>query len=384
MERRTSAVRDQHLHQIKPLLLCAAALLCSCVSRPPAATAPQSGVVANAAEARQLIASLLPRSASEREGWTQDIDAGFAAQGIQPNRDSVCAVIAVIAQESGFRVDPVIPGLGAIAWREIDARAARAGVPPLLVHAALQARSASGRSYADRIDAARTEKDLSDIFEDFIAAVPMGQTLFAGSNPIRTRGPMQVNIAFAEQYARARPYPYPVASSVADELFTRRGSVYFGIAHLLDYRPAYDDYLYRFADYNAGQYASRNAAFQLALALVSRMSVPPDGALLAHEGGGRDPGSTELAARSVAARLHLRDSDIHAALEQGRVEEFEQTRLYQRVFALADRLQRQPLPRAVIPRIALQGPKITRHLTTDWYAHRVDERFQRCRQVRSD
>jgi len=30
------------------------------------------------------------------------------------------------------------------------------------------------------------------------AAVPLGRTLFAESNPIRTRGPMQVNVAFAE------------------------------------------------------------------------------------------------------------------------------------------------------------------------------------------
>ena len=28
--------------------------------------------------------------------------------------------------------------------------------------------------------------------------------------------------------------------------------------------------------------------------------------------------------------------------------------------------------------IRLQGPKISRNLTTDWYAHRVDERFARC------
>jgi hypothetical protein len=37
-----------------------------------------------------------------------------------------------------------------------------------------------------------------------------------------------------------------------------------------------------------------------------------------------------------------------------------------------------PLPRAAVPRIKLQGPKITRRLTTEWYAHRVDDRFQRC------
>jgi len=35
-------------------------------------------------------------------------------------------------------------------------------------------------------------------------------------------------------------------------------------------------------------------------------------------------------------------------------------------------------PRAMVPRIKLAGPKIKRSLTTDWYAHRVDDRFKRC------
>ena len=61
--------------------------------------------------------------------------------------------------------------------------------------------------------------------------MPLGRSLFASWNPIRTRGPMQVNVAFAEQFASERPYPYPVKVSIADEVFTRRGSVYFGTAH---------------------------------------------------------------------------------------------------------------------------------------------------------
>src|SRR6202020_2639289 len=203
---------------------------------------------------------------------------------VQPSRDNICAVIAVIEQESGFHVDTVVPDLPAIAWREIDSRAERAGVPRVLVHSALQLTSSTGRSYSDRIDGARTERDLSDIFEDFIAAVPMGRTLFAERNPIRTRGPMQVNIAFAEQYAAAKPYPYPVKVSIADEVFTRRGSLYFGTAHLLAYPAPYDAYLYRFADFNAGQYASRNAAFQSAVSSASGIPLTPDGALLPHAG----------------------------------------------------------------------------------------------------
>ena len=169
----------------------------------------------------------------------------------------------------------------------------------------LQLKSSDGRTYGERIDAARTEKDLSDAYEDLIAAVPLGQTLFAERNPIRTRGPMQVNVAFAEQFSAAAPYPYPIRSSIADELFTRRGSVYFGVAHLLDYRAPYDQFLYRFADFNAGQYASRNAAFQNALSVASGIPLIADGALLPHDSDANSPGATELALRALAARLKM-------------------------------------------------------------------------------
>jgi hypothetical protein len=353
------------------VLIC---LLTSCASGPPP-VAPQP---MNPTEARALIERSVPRTVADRRGWAADMYAAFTVLGVAPTQEHICAVTAVIEQESGFRVDPVIPGLPAIAWREIDSRAAHAGVPPLLVHTALKLTSSTGRSYSDRIDNARTEKDLSDIYEDFIGAVPMGRTLFAERNPIRTRGPMQVNIAFAESYAAVRPYPYPVKSSIADEVFTRRGSVYFGTAHLLAYPAPYDDYLYRFADFNAGQYASRNAAFQNAVSSASGIAVVPDGALLPHDSDSKGAGGTELAVRTLATRLNLGDAAIHSALEQAKTADFERTQLYQRVFALAEQAVGHSLPHASIPRIQLHGPKISRNLTTDWYAHRVDQRFNRC------
>ena len=248
----------------------------------------------------------------------------------------------------------------------------------LLVNGVLQLKSSDGRSYGERIDAAKTEKDLSDAYEDFLAGVPLGRTLFADRNPIRTRGPMQVNVAFAEQFSAVAPYPYPVKVSIGDELFTRRGSVYFGVAHLLDYRAPYDQYLYRFADFNAGQYASRNAAFQNALSIASGIPLTADGALLPHDNDANSPGETELALRALGARLKMSAGAIHNALLDGRTKGFESTPLYQRVFAMADQSSGVTQPRALVPRIKLAGPKIKRSLTTDWYAHRVDDRFKRC------
>jgi hypothetical protein len=349
------------------------ALLMCCASGPPPVAVPPP---MTPVQARAEIQKSIPRTVPDRAGWAADLQAAFTVLGIDPSRENICAVVAVIEQESGFRVDPVIPRLPTIAWREIDSRAEHAGVPRIAVHTALQLTSPTGRTYSERIDAARTEKDLSDIFEDLIAAIPLGRTLFAERNPIRTRGPMQVNVAFAEQYASVRPYPYPVKASIADELFTRRGSVYFGTAHLLAYQPPYDAYIYRFADFNAGQYASRNAAFQGAVSSASGIAVVPDGALLPHDGKGA--GSTELAVRTLGRRVNSGDSAIHGALEQGKDADFDRTALYQRVFAIAEQAAGRPLPRAVIPRIQLHGPKIARHLTTEWYARRVDRRFKHC------
>ena len=330
------------------------------------------------ADARALIDRLLPHALADRMGWTDDIYTSFAVLAVAPGRENICAVAAVVDQESGFRVDPVIPGLPAIAWREIDVRAAQAGVPRAIVHGVLQLRSPTGRTYAERIDTARTEKSLSDVYQDLIGTVPLGRTLFAAHDPIRTRGPMQVQVTFAEQFAAAKSYPYPIATRIADEVFTRRGGLYFGIAHLLAYPAPYDRYLYRFADFNAGQYASRNAAFQVALSSASGLALVPDGALLPHGVDNTTTGATESAARTLAARLDLSESAIRRALERGKSEDFAQTPLYQRTFALAENAARHALPRALVPRIELHGPKLTRKLTTEWYANRVNGRFERC------
>ena len=356
------------------LACAAAATLASCASAPPSAAPPS----VSPAEARTLLEQSVPRTALDRAGWAADIYAAFSGLGIEPTHENICGVVSVIEQESGFRVDPVVPGLPAIAWREIDGRAEHAGVPRLIVHAALQLTSPTGRTYSDRIDNAKTEKDLSDIFQDFIGAVPMGRTLFTERNPIRTRGPMQVNIAYVEQSASAKAYPYPVKTSIADELFTRRGSVFFGTAHLLAYSAPYDAYLYRFADYNAGQYASRNAAFQSAVGSASGIRIVADGALLAHEGDLKSPGSTELAVRALRLRLDMSDGAIHRDLELGKAADFERSELYRRVFAIAEQAEGHSLPRAMLPRIQLHGPKIARQLTTAWYARRVNDRYKRC------
>jgi len=360
------------------------ALLAGCASLDAPPPTPDRRPI-SATEGRALVGRLLPDGVKDRAGWALDIYAALAALDIPPTPENICAAIAVTEQESGFQVDPVVPGLASIAHKEIDRRRESAGIPRFALDAALAISSPNGKSYAERLDAVKTEQQLSEIYEDFIGRVPFGKVLLADRNPVRTAGPMQVSIAFAEEFVVAKPYPYPVSGTIRHEVFTRRGGLYFGIAHLLAYPASYPRQLYRFADFNAGQYASRNAAFQSAVTELSGIPLELDGDLIRYDHGqpARQPGSTELATRVLGHRINLNNEDIRRDLDVGKEQRFEETRLYARVFGLADKLTGKPAPRAALPQVQLHSPKITRSLTTEWFANRVEGRYQTCLQRRS-
>lgn len=325
---------------------------------------------------RAEIIGKLPASLDDRAGWAADVYVALSAQEIDTSTANLCAVLAVTEQESTYTANPAVPGLAKVAREEIDRRADALHVPGFLVNAALRIDSPDGRTYAQRLERVRTERDLSELYEDFIGIVPLGGKLFGGLNPVRTGGPMQVRIDFAE--AHARGYPYRVEDDIRHEVFTRRGGLYFGTTHLLGYPATYTTPLYRFADFNAGWYASRNAAFQNAVSVASGIELALDGDLLKPGAPLDDPGSTERAVRALVRRLGMDDADVRRALERGRDADFEETALHAQVFALADAAQGKPVPRAVLPGIRLESPKITRNLTTAWFANRVQDRWERC------
>jgi len=316
----------------------------------------------------------------DREVWANELHTVFGKLGIPPAPEIYCVAIAVIEQESSFQSDPVVPGLPAIVWRELEQRGKKYGIPKLLIETAMLKASPDGRSYRQRIDALKTEKQLNALYQDMIAEIPASKELLAGYNPVRTGGPMQVSVEFAEQYVRERPYPWPVQGSIRDEVFARRGGLYFGSAILLDYPAPYDNVLFRFADFNAGRYSSRNAAFQAALGRLAGKPLVLDGDLLRYEKSlpVTAPSSVELAARGLAGRLQLRPNEIRRDLLREKSAEFSQSPLYKRVFALADEQVGSPVPRQRMPQIDLKGPKITRQLTTEWFARRVDGRYRTC------
>ena len=101
-----------------------------------------------------------------------------------------------------------------------------------------------------------------------------------------------------------------------------------------------------------------------------------DGDLVLH---GRDEtGATESALQSIAGKLSMTPQEIRADLERSTRDEFEYSRLYRTLYDLAEQRAGRNLPRAAMPQIDLQSPKITRKLTTEWFATRVESRYRAC------
>jgi hypothetical protein len=353
-----------------PLSLLSALVLAGCADQSPAPLKKGEKPVDVASVVRQKI----PASVKDRDDWAIVLAKTFDSQKIAPTEENICSVLAVAQQESMYQSDPAVPGLNKIAWKEIDRRAEKMHIPVFLVHTALKITSPNGKSYSERLDTVKTEKQLSAVFDDFINMVPMGQTLFGSLNPVHTGGPMQVSIDFAEKHAKG--YPWKIDGTVRQEVFSLRGGLWFGTWHLLNYPVNYSEPLYRFADFNAGWYASRNAAFQNAVSRATGTRLALDGDLIAY--GSSEAGTTELAVRQLAIKLDMSNSEIRQQLEKGDSLAFEKTTLYQQVYKIAEQKSGKPLPREILPGIQLESPKITRNLTTAWFAKRVDDRRARC------
>ncbi|HCN67425.1 MAG TPA: DUF1615 domain-containing protein, partial [Candidatus Accumulibacter sp.] len=130
----------------------------------------------------------------------------------------------------------------------------------------------------------------------------------------------------------------PAGEGPAKGFAPRRGGLYFGLASLLDYPASYSQMIYRFADFNAGRYSSRNAAFQDALGRVSGEKLSLDGDLRRYRDGMPVAAASESqrAMLSLGARLNLGEAEILRDLKLEKSFAFEQTPLYLRLHALAD------------------------------------------------
>jgi hypothetical protein len=347
---------------------------------------------------RDQITALISPRVNERAAWAKAVADALQANGLAPDPPTVCAVVALIAQESGFREDPAVPGLARVVQARIDAYQEKLG--PLgrpLFRRLLAARApADPRSFESRLETVRTERDLDLVFRDLLAyyesahpgafgAVTLAGKLFdvrslAQLNPITTAGPMQVSVEFAENWARDH---HGQPATVRDALYTKEGGVYYGTARLFGHQAAYSKMLYRFADYNAGVYASRNAALQAQLARLTGRKLALDGDFLAY---GRTSKPSDEPSESLLAlqrfrelyRARLTDRRLKDDARQEKTLAFESTETYRAVKAVYAEEIGTPPDYAILPQVVLESPKLSRRLSTAWFAQSVDRRFQSC------
>jgi hypothetical protein len=379
---------------MKQLLLRLSILCLAALMGPTAALARGEGEMTRA-EAVALGKRIVPPG-KDGGGWGAAVHQGLTRNGISPTRRNVCSVMAVIEQESTYTANPLVKGLGRMAEKEIAARLSALPLPAAAQHGVtwfLATKPKPEKSYLKLIRAAKTERDLDLVFRNLsfylfreLASTRLLNTsLLArrvdGINPVSTLGSMQVSIAYAiaeVETAKGRRLGMPAIWKLRDELYTRQGGVDYGARMLLGYRAGYDSRLYVFADYNAGRYASRNAAFQHMVSELSGHKLALDGDLLLYGGATprREASATEKAVRTLS--LGLSDEDIRADLARGKDYAFRETLLYTRVAEAYAKETGKPPPYAMIPQIRLESPKLSKLMTTERFARAVMARHERC------
>jgi hypothetical protein len=248
------------------------------------------------------------------------------------------------------------------------------------VDAALLKTSPDGRSYKARIDSLRTEKQMNALFDDMISELP-GQNPARRLQPGPDRGPDAGQRGLCRRACKGKVLSLSAARQRA------RRSVHPPRRALLRHRhPArlpgpYSQPLYRFADFNAGRYSSRNAAFQEPCpGSPAAASLALDGDLLRYTDGvpAAEPSATLSALQPSPASSVCPGPRCSVTCAWKRPHASPAQPLYSKVFALADSRAGTRLPREAMPRIDLKSPKIQRKLTTAWFADRVDTRHRTC------
>ena len=328
---------------------------------------------------KQLVESIATHKALS-EDWAKDISTSISKLGYDVTKENFCAVTAVIQQESSFKTIPGVSRIDKIIKSKLEKAGEKNWFIDKIIKLRLSQRHKDTKTYAQTMQDIKTERDLEIWYQDFTVnkiTFPLLEILKKNIDSIiKTVGPMQVSIEFSRAHAKTKKMDI---KNIREYVYTREGGVYFGSAYLLDYRHDYPEYIYLFADYNAGRYASRNAGFQTMLADLSGFPLQRDGDLIQY-----NKGATETS-KSYFSVLHILknygeffdEKTILKDLEKEKTYEFNQTYTYKTIRKIYKNKYGKTIDQA-IPEITLKSEKFTRKLTTSWFANRVKEQFQNC------
>jgi hypothetical protein len=349
------------------------------------------------------IRKVIPARVNDRESWSQDIFDIMQELSIPKTKQNVCSIVAVVDQESNFVADPTVPGLGAKAVEEINSRLKEkfeaklgekiGGTVAGYFEDVLKNQPSPENNYMSQMRKVQTERELDLLYREIFdymaqhyhvsaltgAAKLVGQDIGEKLNPITTLGSMQVHINYAKEHKRK-------AGGIAElrnDLYTQYGGLYYGIHRLMEYPADYDEAIYRFADYNSGMYSSRNAAFQKMLGALTEAEISLDGDLLLYNKDG-DVRSTqsqtekELIAVFAQNNVLVTPRQIRSDLKKEKEKKFEDTQTYLAVQKLYQKKTNKEPMYAVMPQVVISGPKLSRDYNTNWFASRVNGRYEQC------
>ena len=361
-----------------------------------ASSAAEAPALSTPGVARLITAA--EKNVKDPQGWAADLLDVLKLHNLPASKENICAAIAIIDQESSFVADPAVAGLGKISEKALRAKMDKVPVLGRVALHFLEIKPSPSDNYLARIRSARTERDLDLVYRAMVADAAKQSGLglvinsgllnkqIDGRNEIDTIGSMQVSVDFALEVAKRRrwlPMSLDDVYALRDELYTRHGGMYYGVLLLLDYETGYDRKLYRFADFNAGRYSSRNAAFQSQIAELSGSALAADGDLLLYDKSGKVGGgvsNTEKALRAVlkSSSFELTDEDIRKDLLREKDNDFVQTLTYSALRSTYGQVTGKRPAFAMVPKIALSSPKIRSKMTTRIFAESVDRRYQSC------
>jgi hypothetical protein len=348
---------------------------------------------------RDKVARLIPERVPDRKLWATDMLAIMDDAKIPHTLNNLCSIVAIVDQESNFHANPAVPNLPNDAkkalFERIQNKLGDTGV--IQFKKMLLNKPAPDNSFMMQINKIKTEQDLDLLYRkmyDFFK-IHYGLALLTGPaslitgydfkeyfNPVKTLGSMQVNV----DYAFIHPRKSSNTTKIRDDMYTQYGGLYYGINRLLGYQANYNKSIYRFADYNSGIYSSRNASFQQTISDLSDFPLDLDGDLLSydkeqHALSERSNTETQLDILAQENNFGLSSTSIRGDLLKEKTEEFEDTATYNKINAFYLAKFKKEAPYAVMPHVAIEGPKLSRVYDTNWYAKRVNGRFQHCERI---
>ena len=353
----------------------------------------------------QQIQTLIPTRVSQREAWAKDIYDITEQFGIPQNKDNICSIVAVVDQESNFVADPQVAGLGAKAVKEVETRLEEkfteklgekiGGTVAGYFQDVLRNQPTPDNNYLSQMRKVKTERELDELYREIFnymskhyhvsaltgAAKLVGQDIGEKMNPITTLGSMQVHISYAKEHKRQGGN----IAELRSDLYSQYGGLYYGIHRLMMYPANYDRAIYRFADYNSGMYSSRNAAFQKMLNAILDIDLDLDGDLLLYNKDGaeraqKSQSETALINLFALEKVLITPRQIRADLKKEKDKKFEDTATYQEITRLyQEKTGKEPMY-AVMPEVVISGPKLSRDYNTNWFASRVNGRYETCMQ----